>query len=213
VGIFPQTLVGQVFNLSLRRWDDCAPTYSFCCPLPCLGDVTTQVGWALPTIPSRLPCACFIDDVSFHETLYLGRGRFCLLVGIIWAGLFYWRHLRGVGPALTAPPQDIAQLMAKAGKNEAPASAAKNTTGYPLQLPPGFSISIFAKDLGKPRVLALDSSGALLASIPSQGRIVALPEADGDGVSDNIVTVVDGLDRPHGFAFHPRIPKSFILLK
>lgn len=25
MGIFPQTLVGQVFNLSLRRWDDCAP--------------------------------------------------------------------------------------------------------------------------------------------------------------------------------------------
>jgi glucose/arabinose dehydrogenase len=139
--------------------------------------------------------------------IWAGVG-FCLLVIIIWGGLFYWRNLRGAGPALTAPPQDIAQLMAKAGKKDAPASPAGNTTGYPLQLPPGFSISVFAKDLGQPRVLALDASGTLLASIPSQGRIVALPDADGDGKSDKIITVEDNLNRPHGFAFHPQDPRK-----
>jgi len=132
----------------------------------------------------------------------------CLLVVVIWGGLFYWHNLRGAGPALTAPPQDIAQLIAKAGKKGDPASPAKNTTGYPLKLPPGFSISIFAKDLGKPRVLALDASGTLLASIPSQGRIVALPDTDGDGKSDKIITVVDNLNRPHGFAFHSQDPRK-----
>jgi glucose/arabinose dehydrogenase len=132
----------------------------------------------------------------------------CLIVVITWGALFYWRNLRGAGPALTPPPQDIAQLMAKAGKKETLASPAGNTTGYPLKLPPGLSISVFAKDLGHPRVLAMDASGTLLASIPFQGRIVALPDTDGNGKSDEVITVVDNLNRPHGFAFHPQDPRK-----
>jgi glucose/arabinose dehydrogenase len=129
---------------------------------------------------------------------------FGLLMVIIWAGMFYWRHLRGAAPAFTGPPQDIAKLMEEAGGGKTPASQTRNTTGYPLKLPPGFSISIFAKNLGGPRVLALDASGNLLASIPSQGRIVALPDADRDGRADKIIPVVSDLNRPHGFAFHPK---------
>jgi glucose/arabinose dehydrogenase len=36
---------------------------------------------------------------------------------------------------------------------------------------------------------------------PSQGRVVALPDKDKDGVVDAVVTVIDGLNRPHGLAF------------
>jgi glucose/arabinose dehydrogenase len=50
-----------------------------------------------------------------------------------------------------------------------------------------------------------------LASIPAQGRIVALPDANGDGKADKIVTVVDGLNRPHGFAFHPKDPQKLYI--
>ncbi len=132
----------------------------------------------------------------------------CLLVATLWAGLFYWRHLRGAAPALTGPPQDIAKLMAQAGET---ASSAKNTTGYPLKLPPGFAISIFAKTLGEPRVLALDSLGTMLVSIPSQGRLVALPDVDNDGEADKVVTVAGGLNRPHGFAFHPQDPRKLYI--
>jgi len=100
-----------------------------------------------------------------------------VLCGIaVWVGTFYYKNLRGVGPA-TSPPQEIAV----------------NTTDLPLIIPPGFSISIFAKDLVNPRVLAFDPQGKLLVSIPSQGKVVALPEK---------TTVVDGLYRPHGLAFH-----------
>jgi glucose/arabinose dehydrogenase len=134
-----------------------------------------------------------------------------LLVALIWAGVFYWRHLRGAGPAFTGPPRDIAQLMEKAKGPGELNGPARNTTGFPLQLPPGFSISIFAQDLGKPRVLTLDPSGTLLASIPSQGRIVALPDGDGDGKADKVVTVVGGLNRPHGFAFHPQAPTKLYI--
>lgn len=69
------------------------------------------------------------------------------------------------------------------------------TTGLPLTLPPGFSISVFAQNLTNPRVLTFDPQGTLLVSIPSQGKVVALPQ------TDQVVTVVDQLKLPHGLAF------------
>jgi glucose/arabinose dehydrogenase len=49
--------------------------------------------------------------------------------------------------------------------------------------------------------MAFDSAGNLLVSIPSRGTVMALPDRDGDGTADNPVTVVSGLDFPHGLAF------------
>jgi glucose/arabinose dehydrogenase len=118
---------------------------------------------------------------------------FLLLFGaalLLWIGVFAWKHLRGIGPALTGPPEDIARIIEGA-----------NTGKMPLALAPGFSISIFAKDLGGPRVLVRDPDGRLLVSIPSQGRVVALPDDNRDGVADRVITVAEGLKRPHGLAF------------
>jgi glucose/arabinose dehydrogenase len=49
-------------------------------------------------------------------------------------------------------------------------------------------------------MLALDSSGTLLVSIPSQGRIVALPAAPRAQRLRSLVTVAEGLRLPHGLA-------------
>jgi glucose/arabinose dehydrogenase len=113
---------------------------------------------------------------------------------LIWFAVSSWKVLRGIGPAFRSPSQDIAQLIerAKDGTDRAE---------LPLALPPGFSLSVFAQGLGGPRVMALDPEGNLLVSIPSQGRVVALPDQNRDGVADRIVTVADGLKRPHGLAF------------
>ncbi len=119
----------------------------------------------------------------------------CGIAALIWlAVVFSWKDLRGTRPALRSPSQDIAQLIERA-------QAGTNTTDMPLALPPNFSISIFAKGLGSPRVMAFDPEGNLLVSIPSQGRVVALPDKDKDCVADAVVTVIDGLNRPHGLAF------------
>ena len=69
-----------------------------------------------------------------------------------------------------------------------------------LKLPDGFSASIFAENLISPRVMTYDPAGNLIVSITSQGRVVALPDKDGDGVADETVTVADGLSSPHGLA-------------
>jgi glucose/arabinose dehydrogenase len=70
-----------------------------------------------------------------------------------------------------------------------------------IALPPGFRIGVFASDLPGARFMAVDPAGTLLLSIPSQGRVVALPDRDRDGRADAVVTVVGGLDQPHGLAF------------
>ena len=71
-----------------------------------------------------------------------------------------------------------------------------------LTLPQGFVIQEFAAGLAGPRLLAVDPAGTLLVSLPRAGRVVALPDGDGDGRADRALTVADGLDLPHGLGFH-----------
>ena len=61
-------------------------------------------------------------------------------LALLLAGVFYWKNLRGVGPAIRPPVGDIA------GELERTPGPAMNDTDFPLNLPDGFSISIFAKD-------------------------------------------------------------------
>ncbi len=126
--------------------------------------------------------------------------KLIILIVVVVAGLgiFYWRNLRGIGPAVRPPPADITKLVPE--KPQTPRDT--NTTGMPLTLPPGFSISIFAKGLGAPRDITISPVDLLLASIPSQERIVALPDMEQDAVADEVVTVAQGLNRPHGIALH-----------
>ena len=80
-------------------------------------------------------------------------------------------------------------------------SVPQNSTDFPLKLPPGFRISIYAKNLGAPRVMAFDPAGNMLVSVPAQGKVVALlPDKNGDGLSDETRTIISGLNKPHGIA-------------
>src|SRR5882672_2149454 len=80
------------------------------------------------------------------------------------------------------------------------ASAATAAEPPPVALAPGFRIEVVADGLGAPRMLALDASGTLLVSIPSHGRVVALPAAPGPQRLRSPVTVAEGLRLPHGLA-------------
>ncbi|MBI5732445.1 hypothetical protein HY967_00595, partial [Candidatus Jorgensenbacteria bacterium] len=117
------------------------------------------------------------------------------LLGGVFGGLFYWKNLRGVWPVLKSPPQNITKIIESTSTSEI------NTT-YPLVLPQDFSISIFAKDLVGPRVIAQDPQGTLIVSITEEGRVMALPDLNGDHKADKTITVVDKLYKPHGLVFH-----------
>lgn len=107
----------------------------------------------------------------------------------IWAGIFYYRNLRGSKPAFGPIPTITEKTTSAPG-------ASVNTTGLPLTLPQGFAISIFAKNVPDARVLVWDPKGRLLVSSPETGNVFAL---DRDGLRS---TVIGGLNKPHGIAFN-----------
>ncbi|MBI4139209.1 PQQ-dependent sugar dehydrogenase [Candidatus Uhrbacteria bacterium] len=117
-----------------------------------------------------------------------------------WVAVFAWKNLRGIGPALRPPAGDIARQIEEAASQTTSEErremerVAENTTGLPLTLPPGFSISIFAKGLGGARVLRGDPRGNLLVSVPSAGTVLAFRDG-------KTITLLSGLKKPHGLAF------------
>lgn len=71
-----------------------------------------------------------------------------------------------------------------------------------IQVPPGFTATIFAEGLNGPRFLAVRPDGVLYAADRRNGRIVTLPDANNDGTADEIRVFADGLDAPHSLAYH-----------
>jgi glucose/arabinose dehydrogenase len=105
------------------------------------------------------------------------------------AAAYYWQNFRGAGLPEEAKGPGV--------------EPSADPASFPLKLPPGFAISVFAKNLPGARVLALDPNDTLLVSLTSQGKVVALPDKDESGVADAAVTVLDNLNQPHGLAFGP----------
>jgi glucose/arabinose dehydrogenase len=106
-----------------------------------------------------------------------------VLVGVVALGIWV-KNNTGLGPVILPPPGDIGEVI--------------GSSTSPIRLPTGFSLSIFAKDLEAPRVMTWDPNGNLLTSIPSAGKVVALIDADANGVSEKTVTLLEGLNKPHG---------------
>lgn len=63
-----------------------------------------------------------------------------------------------------------------------------------ISLQQGYKLETFANNLGAPRDLEFSPEGILLASIPAQGKVVA--------INDKTTNVITGLDMPHGLAFY-----------
>lgn len=81
-----------------------------------------------------------------------------------------------------------------------------------VELPKGFNIEMFAKDLGSsttsgagpgpgPRMMLI-KDGVLFATLTMQGKVVALPDQNKDFRADATVTFIGGLNKPHGIDFY-----------
>lgn len=125
-----------------------------------------------------------------------------ILIAIIFVLVVVIKQRVGdIRPALLPPSGDISQILEK--------QAEGLPVNFPLKLPDGFKIGIFApsagsgltKTLGGVRDLEFSPEGTLLVSVPSKGQVLALPDKNSDGVADEIKEVLANLDKPHGLAF------------
>ena len=72
-----------------------------------------------------------------------------------------------------------------------------------LNLPPGFSARVFAHEgLRKPRFMAFDPNGVLHVANMGAGQIVALPDRDRDGIADERIVSLRGLEEAHSLLFY-----------
>lgn len=73
---------------------------------------------------------------------------------------------------------------------------------FPLKLPDESRIRIFANGLGKPRDIAFSPGGTLVASLQDTNRVIALPDKNNDAKADQVKTIIEQLNNPHGVTFY-----------
>lgn len=71
-----------------------------------------------------------------------------------------------------------------------------------ISVPHGFEVNIYASGLRGPRLMDVGPDGTLFAAERDAGRVVALPDKNGDGRADSIIVVADGLSRPNSVSAH-----------
>lgn len=95
------------------------------------------------------------------------------------------------------------------GTTSRPSPGPSGELGF-LTLSGNLSISVFAKDLKGPRVIAFDPMGRMLVSEPKEGKVMVLEDKDKNGVADGQRVVLQGLRLPHGLDFYTD-PKTKIV--
>lgn len=116
---------------------------------------------------------------------------------------------------VSSKPTDTPQATAVSPTTADAATAVASTAITPtrivppidrISLPPGFGVSVFAAGLRDPRMMARGPDGELYVAERGAGRIVRLPDRDGDGVTDGAPAggevVADGLNAPSSIAFY-----------
>ena len=98
-----------------------------------------------------------------------------LVSSIIIVGIFLYKNFSGVKPVITPAPADIAKEIED--HNDVPPGV--NDTDFPLSLPDGFRIEVFAKNLPGARVMqfvpqVIAGNGLLLLSQTSAGVVSSL---------------------------------------
>jgi glucose/arabinose dehydrogenase len=78
---------------------------------------------------------------------------------------------------------------------------------WPLLVPPGFRVALYASGLGEVRSIAFSPGGVPYVTVMKrsrrgEGTVLALPDDNRDGRADRTVVVADKLDRPHGLVFY-----------
>lgn len=71
-----------------------------------------------------------------------------------------------------------------------------------LNIPDGFSVTVFADGLENARIIAVTDDGKIYVSRREQGAVALLTDSNGDGRADDVTDVVTGKKDVHGLAVH-----------
>lgn len=96
----------------------------------------------------------------------------------------------------------LALLCACNNKNKALEKAPDEPRLNEIKLPPGFKISLFAKDVNNARSMALGDNGTVFVGNRKGNSVYALVDADNDGYAEKKYTIVKDLNMPNGVAVH-----------
>src|SRR5690554_4585143 len=69
-----------------------------------------------------------------------------------------------------------------------------------LDVPDGFSVSVFAEGLENPRIIAVTDEGYIYVSRQKQQTVALLADDNDDGRADKVTDVVTGIKDVHGLA-------------
>lgn len=129
-------------------------------------------------------------------------GLSLLAGGLVFGGGFFFTYLRGSGPAVLPPGDDITEFFDEEGEQKGEEDmTGENRTEFPLRVQEGFSISLFTKDLPGARVMVQDGFGNFWVSQPSEGTVSLLEVQDGTVTHHE--PIFRDLNRPHGLAVDP----------
>lgn len=79
------------------------------------------------------------------------------------------------------------------------AAPAQSEVEQRMKAPEGFTVGLFADGVRNARFMRFTSAGDMLVSSPREGAVFLLErDANGDGRTDGVHKLLEGLDRPHG---------------
>lgn len=131
-----------------------------------------------------------------HRVIFSLLGVILLVtVGFV---VYFRKNLAGIRPVFETPATSIEQAFIKLPKVD-----------FPLKLPEGFQISLFAKNLSSARVMAMDSRGNLWVSRTKDGVVTMLDIENGVVVAQK--DIFKNLKNPHGLAFDPKNPNTLYI--
>ncbi|MBP6882128.1 MAG: PQQ-dependent sugar dehydrogenase [Candidatus Levybacteria bacterium] len=119
-------------------------------------------------------------------------GVITLLIVVVIAGKFLITPLSKSTPKLSVQ-NDIADQGTQP-------TARGGDMPFTLSTPEGYTVKLFANNITNARDLYFTPDGTLLVSSSGTGNVYALPDKNSDGIADEVISVVSGLDQPHGLA-------------
>ncbi len=121
----------------------------------------------------------------------MGKVRTFVIILLVLVAVFWWLS----APAKENKDNIINVIQNGVNNLTGTPKPGENQTSFPLKVPDGYSISIYAQDLGKARDLILDPNGVVVVSQMDKGKVAAI-------AGGKVQIVTEGLNSPHGLAFN-----------